>query len=347
MIGHYVEDDELDAFSLVGLINGERNLALTTSRSLNNFQDWVQPQDVDFVLLDIHRPDARSMEKDVAKVRENSRAPIIFVTGDEATFYRDEAVAAGAQAVIEKDGLSPASLESVLKNIAADKPREANIETNEHLLVLHDVHDPVSAIDPAKVEGLFSYVRTILDALSSSDADAEAIKSTLTLVSSASASFKAYYAHEGQDSAQPARPRALPPIIRSIQEAALSAASQKSIKLAFQMGTEAIDGVEAIEKVQLGIRHFLHAAIVGSPQGSTVSFSASPTPGGMRLNVSSSAPFRFDGDNVFTKTLPPAPEQFNSTIAMTLAVMLLGLDKSDFSTFSRGSMHTITADYEG
>lgn len=345
MIGHYIEDDELDAFSLVGLLNGEGNLAITTSTSLKDFDAWVSPQDVDFVLLDINRPDARSLAKDVKTIRQSSKAPIVFITGDEAIHYREQAVAAGAQAVIEKNGLSASLLKSVLQNVAVDRPPIDASSKHEHLLI-HTGAEPFdAAIEAGKVASVFAYMRTVVDAIVSSDASAEEMKSTLTLVSGAFPSFSAYYAQGGDSAPGQARTRALPTIIRSIQEAALAAAAQRKIKLVFQMGTGAIDGIAEINKVQLGIRHFLHAAIVGSPAGATISFSASPTAGGMRINASSSTPFRFDGEDVFTKQMPAKPEHFNATISMTLATMLLDLQKADLTAFSRGSLHTIMADY--
>lgn len=345
MIGHYIEDDALDAFSLIGLINGESDLAITTSTSLENFSEWVEPHDVDFVLLDINRPDSKSMQSDVARVREHSRAAVIFITGDEAKYYRDEAVVAGAQAVIEKENLTADTLQEVLLNVVADRSTIGWSAESEHELVKKGDATSSSEVDPVRLGQVIDYVSSIHAGLASSDASEGQLRSTLALLSDAAASLKACYATSGASEPASVASQPLPSVVRSIQESALRSARQRKVRLVFQMGTAALEGISNLSRVELGLRHLLHSAILASGADQTVSFSTTPTAEGFQVTLSTSHEIALEEAEIFERRLPDNVERYSPAIAMTLAVMLLELQPGDISIFSRGSLNTIIVEY--
>jgi len=342
MIGHYIEDDALDAFSLMGLINGEGNLAMTTSKSLDDFADWVTPSDVDFVLLDINRPDSRSLEKDVARIRESSSAPIIFITGDEAKYYRKQAILAGGQAVIEKDSLSVQSLQSTLALVVEERGRQEQPDTGDHQLIAPSDIADIQAPDQAETGIAFSYIREVLGGIANLDGDEADLRSAAGLLQEATASLRLFIAPIPAASRQTMPKRPVPVGLRAAQTAALAAAKQRGAQFVFQMGVDAVEGAPNLDRIYQGIRYFLYSAIVGSSQGNTLAFSGVPTPAGMRLTISSHEAFAFNLADANNRQVPTDVAQFNPTVALTVAMMLLEVEQPDITLLSRGSMQTIT-----
>jgi CheY-like chemotaxis protein len=344
MIGHYIEDDALDAFSLMGLLNGEDNLALTTSTSLNDFSDWVRPKDVDFILLDINRPDAVSMEKDVMRVREHSLAPIIFITGDEARFYRQEAVSAGAQAVVEKDNLTIQSLFEVLHTVATPKPRTVDKGDESNLVSPPELGDD-KPLDSQKVGLVFEYLEEVHGSLADSDIEPAQLKSILKLLSGASRSFRSFYtADETGNDEQQSTKIAPPKLIRTVQEDALQVAESRNINFVFQIGVEAIAGFNNTARLQLGLRFLLHGLLIDAPPEGKVTLAGLTADSGLRLRVTSSGEMQVKNPAIFARKLPEDSGNSETVISLTLAAMLLGIKEDDVSLKTHGKTHTAIID---
>jgi DNA-binding NarL/FixJ family response regulator len=341
MIGHYVEDNALDAFSMMGLLNGEANLAMTTSTSLRDFAEWVGPNDLDFVLLDIYRPDAASMESDVKKVRAASIAPIIFVTGDDAKYYREDAVLAGAQAVIEKNGLTITSLKDVLRNVTNPKPRHLMPGAAESLIDV-SVDPSKEPVNPRKVGVAFDYLDLVQRGLADSDADEETMKACLSLLASASKGLQLYFRND--EIASSSGSESIPSLIRSTQESALAAAAKRSVDLVFQIGVDAFDGVQNNGQVQLGIRYLLYALLLSSDKGNSVTFAGLPARDGMRLRITSKALIELDFEQAHERILPGSSSKFERSIALTLSMLLLNVSSADISELTHSSSNVLMID---
>ncbi|MFC6196564.1 response regulator [Ponticaulis profundi] len=114
---HYVEDDNLDAILLTQMAKVVQDLDIRVSRSLGELREQMAEKGVDCVLLDVIRPDARSLEDDIRRIREMTDAPIVFITGNDAEDMRNRALRAGAKALIEKATVSSEVLKQIFYNL--------------------------------------------------------------------------------------------------------------------------------------------------------------------------------------------------------------------------------------
>lgn len=348
MIGHYVEDDELDAFALTGMLNHVEGISLTTSASLTNFSEWADPWDLDFVLVDIYRPDSISLKSDVEAIRSVSRAPVFFVTGDDAEHYYENAIAAGAQGVLEKEGLDAdrllEALGSVSGPIKSDHDSGERHEDRSDLLVVDEAGFS-GASDPSKVQIGFRYLSDALSHLASSDANAQTLRADAGVLADATRLISSFAQVAAAPSKTVSRPA--PRVIREMQRASLGFASRRGVKLVFQISADVLDMLGNSPNAVLGIRSLLSAAILGSPAKSTVSVNGMANVEGVRISLSSTEAFQFDLVDVHEKKMPAMTEHFQPTVLMTAASLLLGLTENSFTIVSRGSLNSILVDIPG
>ncbi|MEO0398051.1 MAG: response regulator [Pseudomonadota bacterium] len=110
---HYVEDNEFDATAVKRMFASVKDHNVTVSTSVDELSTYSS---IGGVILDIYRPDSMSIEDDVSRVREVSRAPIAFVTGGDVSDYRKRAIAVGAEGVFEKSALSADIIQQIFFN---------------------------------------------------------------------------------------------------------------------------------------------------------------------------------------------------------------------------------------
>ncbi|MCI5045709.1 MAG: response regulator [Aquisalinus sp.] len=170
MLIHYVEDDELDAQIMKRLVARHLRSDVQVSKSIDDLATSLMEQPVDCVLLDVNRPDARSLDHDVREVRDHTDAPIIFITGSDTEQVRADAFRAGADYIINKNNLSPALLRDVFENIRAklnvSLPPEIDagkdeISTEEELQQPH----LLANYNLEQLDAPLEYLRTSLDTL--------------------------------------------------------------------------------------------------------------------------------------------------------------------------------------
>lgn len=371
LVGHYVEDDALDALALTGMLNGEAGISLTTSTSLNDFDDWIVGGDLDFVLVDIYRPDSRSFEEEVKRIRAHSAAVIFFITGDEAKFYVDDAVEVGAEGVLEKEALTATGLQQLLRKAIGARPAEpcggkfmasradsTRLEfgksgaENENLFVKADqrsdwlvmpAQQAAGRVDPARFEAAQIYLHDAIEALSKSSVEARAFEDILGVLADTQVLLKLVSQGSVGERGGPAE--SAPRAIRELQRISLSMAKQRGIELVFQATESVFDGI-AMSEASPCIRSLLKAVIIGSPEGTTVKFNALSNADGIRLSIASSADFPFDADDVIGKNLKKDNKNLPSTILMTAVFMLLGLKVSNITIFKRCLFNTILIDIQ-
>ena len=374
LIGHYIEDDALDALALTGMLNGEGEISLTTSTTLNDFEDWIEGGDLDFVLVDIYRPDSRSFEDEVKRIRAHSNASIFFITGDEAKFYVDDAVDAGAEGILEKEALTADGLLKVLRKAVRARPARPNradfiatsaitkgsergwdtvrraegncpqnhAEGNSDGLAL-PLERGSNSIDPKRFEVAQHYLNDALKALADGGGDARSLREILGAVADAQILLMAFAQNQADCAA--AASRSTPRAIHDLQRAALSTAKQRGIKLAFHTAASVFDGANS-RQANLCIRSFLKAVIIGSPRGGTIKFNGLRNADGIRLSITSTAKLPFDIDDVIDRKLIIGDNNLPSSILMTALCMLLDLYHSKITVFRRENLNTIIIDIQ-
>ncbi len=116
---HYVEDDTTDAELFSRMIMEERDVELLVSHRLADFENSGNRDKTDFILLDVKRPDAVSIEDDIRRIRAFTDAPIVLVTSDGSETVREKAFAGGAEAVLDKGDINPKLLRQFALNTTA------------------------------------------------------------------------------------------------------------------------------------------------------------------------------------------------------------------------------------
>ena len=374
LIGHYIEDDALDALALTGMLNGEGDISLTTSTSLNDFEDWIEGGDLDFVLVDIYRPDSRSFEDEVKRIRAFSNAAIFFITGDEAKFYVDDALEVGAEGVLEKEALTAQGLLKVLRKAVKARQEDLNrgcfmangapsmeagrgtdiaggdkgtcsqdqAEDHSDWLAL-PAEQQTNSVDPQRFEAAQNYLNDALKAIAANGDSTLPLGEILGAVADAQILLKAF-AQNRPIGGQPVS-KSAPRAIRDLQRTALSAAKLRGIKLAFHAEASVFDDA-ALSEISLCIRSLLKAVIIGSPKGATIQFNGLGNADGIRLSITSTAVFPFDIGDVTDKRIIGRRNNLSSTILMTAACMLLQIDSSKITVFKRKSLNTVLIDIQ-
>ena len=116
---HYVDDDDADLTIMLAMAKKIPDIEITTSRSLEGLLDRIENNRIDCVLLDINRPDTKTLEDDIEAITRLANVPVVLVTGGAAGDLRLRGTLAGADGVIEKSALSRDLLTQVLHNARA------------------------------------------------------------------------------------------------------------------------------------------------------------------------------------------------------------------------------------
>lgn len=116
---HYIDDSHADLQIVERICRQDPSLVLTTGGSIDDLPQRILSGPIDCLLIDVHRPEAVSLESDVARIRGHSEAPILFVTGGDSDELRGRARSVGAEAVVDKRALSPELLQQVYFNANA------------------------------------------------------------------------------------------------------------------------------------------------------------------------------------------------------------------------------------
>lgn len=113
---HYVEDNDTDAELYSRMIRGEGGMEIFVSPRLEDFEKSGNREQTDFIMLDVRRPDAVSVEDDIRRIRAFTDAPIVLVTSDGSDSIRTEGFQGGVDAILDKGDLSPQLLRQIAKN---------------------------------------------------------------------------------------------------------------------------------------------------------------------------------------------------------------------------------------
>lgn len=117
---HYVEYSLDNAISLRDRTRREGDIGIDLSTSLDELLRQANADEIDAVLIDINRPDAVSIEDDVARLRTRLMVPVAFVTGGDASKLRPRAINAGARAVLDKATLTVDAILDVFEEAVSE-----------------------------------------------------------------------------------------------------------------------------------------------------------------------------------------------------------------------------------
>lgn len=344
MLGHYIDDDELDALNVKNLVKTENNLAITCSNSLSDIDEWIQPGEVDFILLDINRPDAKSIEDDLIEIRKFSKAPVLFLTGGNAEDYRLRATKAGAEAVIDKNSLSLELLQQLLLNIVAKSvvqlPATNQPERIEPLALAHEKTNS----NESKMTLALSYLDTSITNIQEAQYDEKQLQRSLLFLSDVVRSLKIHTVAANEIDEPSASATTIPKMLRELQVTALSKAADKNVKIIFQLSKSGFMKLGQPETAMRGIKHLLNGAIQASRVGGTLSFTGVATPNGLKITISSGTKLVPSTDYIFTKRSPVYLKSYEAMFSMNLAALLLNLEPDDIQILSHGSVHRIEFD---
>jgi len=115
MLIHYVDDNKTDLLSLKRALRDEKSVQLRTCQRMDQIPGFKDVRLTDAFVLDVVRPDAVSIEADIKEIRTYTDAPVLFLTGQDPESIRDQALLAGALAVLNKDRTNPAFLLQILE----------------------------------------------------------------------------------------------------------------------------------------------------------------------------------------------------------------------------------------
>lgn len=334
MIGHYIDDNDLDALIVKTLVGNKTNLAITCSNSMDDLEQWVQPGQLDFILLDINRPDSVSIEKDLELIRKITEVPVVFITGNNADKYREAAMQAGAEAVIEKENLSIEVLHQILKNAVA----QSNV-TKKNLMEKSTI-DPKFLMDE-KPDSLYNIFTLALSYL---DNDLQATKDVYLLsdqgqeqlenIRDTATSLKTYTQERVLSEVEPL----IPSLLRKIQIDAFAFAAKRDVKMVFQLSKRCYLKLGDPLLAQMGIKHLLEGAILASRPGETVSFSGIQHEKSITLLISTERKIVTDIQYIFTKRCPIYFKQYKSMVSLNLSALMLGIVENDIKLVSQNSM---------
>ncbi|MEM6414367.1 MAG: response regulator [Pseudomonadota bacterium] len=121
MLLHIVDDNRNERVLMKQLLHGKSDLDIRTSERPESIASADYLPEIDYILVDINRPDALSIPSDVERIRKHSSAPIAFVTGGDIGDYRARAIEAGAEGLFEKHALSPELLSQTCLNTTSKR----------------------------------------------------------------------------------------------------------------------------------------------------------------------------------------------------------------------------------
>ncbi|MCI5047293.1 MAG: response regulator [Aquisalinus sp.] len=338
MLVHYIEDDDLDASVLKRAAKTNDTLDVTVSKSLEDLSDRLAAKPVDCILLDVLRPESVSIEDDIARVRQLTDAPIVFITGGNASELRLQAARIGADAVIDKEDISPAVLKQIFYNIGARHQAVAQQYQSEHA-VFNDETD--STAQQGKVPAIsLSYLTDGLSVLheimkdNGHDRTADFVQELLET----SEAISAYLTSDLSATAQVA----LHTILRRMQSRAREIARSKKIRFSMECDKTWYHQAGDATLSRLGFQHFIEGALRACPANSQLLFFAACHGEGVKLMLYFDSqllpgPSIFFDDNAPGSTLPKEAHS-----SLRLGAAILGIKPENLKITTTGSDQMIT-----
>lgn len=317
----YIDDNEIDARYLAMKARAYEDFVLTTSNSLTHVASTVLPDELDCLLIDINRPDAVSIEEDVAKVRNRSNVPIIFVTGGEANDFRSRAQLAGAEAVVDKRSLSVELVQQLAVNARGRGVLGKPASTRE---------GAVDRFSPTESRLLLLDYLDVCLWRRHRDQFATDIRRSIRAMRFLSGQDR----HEGDGVELGTRLKAV-----SCELAAL--ADRRMTHLSIEMNEDQFAAIGPSHCVEMGLICLIGGLIRAGPLGNAVSARIFAHNGGPAILFSSTNPIPVTLEDLYQTRKPHDSRELGIYLAICSGIALLGLRQDQIHVTSHGDVQQI------
>ena len=330
---HYIEDDLSDAVLIQRLLEARGNVQVSISQSLADFIPATERARDTGVLVDIRRPDALSIEDDMAKLRARTPAPIVFITGGETEAVRERAITAGARDVIAKDSLRADDLHRLfrLPTDTADVELEDEEIAPPHIMPnfgLQQLHVPLI------------YLERELCGLS----DAMCGTSQQAAIAEVHGMIKAVQAMRAFADADLKRTAPIPlhDVVATVLHSCEVYAAQKQIDLLQQGEWSWFSQAGNARLAHLGLHHLIHGVISEAPCSSRIRLNMEKSNGGAKLTILTDMSILDSTRIFFEDNVDGHTRGIAAASAFRLSATLLGLRPEQVRLSNEGPVHILS-----
>ncbi|MAP95176.1 MAG: hypothetical protein CMK07_09530 [Ponticaulis sp.] len=273
---HYVEDNATDAALLTTMVGKEGDIDLSISQRIEDFEASQEQGRTDFVLLDVCRPDAVSIEDDIRRIRAFTDAPIVFVTGGGSDQFRLEAFASGAEAVIDKDDLNPNLLRQLILN--STYRHRVMSEFPEGTLSSREMKSSIEALS-----GPFAYVEMSLQTLLETMEDAGR-HNTADYVRHLLETVRTIRTYSQDDFSKTSR-TPIHELLLDTAKIVSQTARRRGVDLVMETETTWFSQIGSTPLASLGIQHLISGLLRACQKGDRISVRSERDEFGIALNI--------------------------------------------------------------
>ncbi|MCI5044157.1 MAG: response regulator [Aquisalinus sp.] len=338
MLVHYIEDDDLDASVVKRAAKTNDTLDVTVSKSLEDLSDRLAAKPVDCILLDVLRPESVSLEDDIAQVRQHTDAPIVFITGGNASDLRLHATRIGADAVIDKEDISPAVLKQIFYNIGARHQAvaqqiESEPTTSEMKTGKASSQSGVPAISLNYLTDGLSVLHEIMKD-NGHDRTADFVQELLET----SEAIRAYLTSDLSETAEVA----LHTILRRMQSRAREIAKTKKIRFSMECDKTWYKQAGDATLSRLGFQHFIEGALRACPANSQLLFFAACHGEGVKLMLYVDSQLLPGPSIFFDDNAPDCTISQEAHSSLRLGAAILGIKPENLKVTTTGNDQMVT-----
>jgi FOG: CheY-like receiver len=323
---HYVEDNDNDAELFSRMVREENGVEILVSSRLEDFEKSGSREQTDFVMLDVYRPDAVSIEDDIRRIRAFTDAPIVLVTSDGSDSVRRQAFEGGAEAVLDKGDMNP----KLIRQIARNSTLRHKITTEIRLEDAMPVIEPrVSSEDMksnlSSLQSAFSYIeyslQTLFEAMQDAGREnsAEYIRHLVDTV-------KAIRAYSQDDLSQATRTPIHELMMGTAQHVSQDA-RQRGIDLIFEAESSWFTQMGSRPLAALGLNHLIGGLLRACSKGDRVSVRSERDDNGIALNIFLSRVVLNSVDALFNMDAANPTMGFDAKASVQLGLTLLSVPK--------------------
>lgn len=313
---HYVEDNLRDAEALTDMVGADSDIQLNISEKISDFFSASQEGETDFVLLDVRRPDAISIEDDIRRVRSFTSAPIIFVTSDNAADMRQEAFSSGADAVIDKGDLNPNLLRQLYLNSSIR--HQMKTEIPEGRLSSREIKTSIEAL-----VGPFSYLEMSLQTLLETMEDAGR-STTADYVSHLLETVRAIRTYSQDDFSKSTR-TPIHELLVDTAERVSRTAQSRGVDLIMETETSWFTQIGSRPLASLGIQHLIAGLLRACQSGDRMAVRSERDENGIALNIFVSRAIITSKEMLFNLNAAAPTLGLDSKASLQLGLTLLGV----------------------
>lgn len=315
---HYVEDNARDAKIMSELVRSEVDIQLDVSERIEDFASSSFGSSTDFILLDVRRPDAISIEDDINRIRTFTDAPIVFVTSKGADDVRREAFQGGAEAVIDKTDLNT----NLLRQIAVNSTLRHRVKTE---LPEGRVSSRSMKASIESLSGPFAYIELSLQTLHETMHDTGRM-ATAEYVSHLLETVRAIRAYSQDDLTQATR-TPIHELLLDTAERVSQAARARGVDLIMETETSWFTQIGSRPLASLGLQHLLAGLLRACQKGDRMSVRSERDENGIALSLFVSRAIFESKDVLFDLTRAAPGLGLDAKASLQLGLTLLSVPR--------------------